>query len=383
MVPPSVDLTCERTLHISGHHSAQYNPGVNGTSLPIPPHFDAHHVDAVWRVPYEEIARAAPIWREQHAIPPASGDEPRILLIAVDMQNTFCIPGFELFVAGRDGRGAVDDVRRLCEFIYCNLGDITSIALTMDTHHAFQIFHPAFWVDQSGNHPAPYTLIFVEDVAAGRWQVNPEVAAVLHRDLDWLRRDALHYVDALARGGKYELTIWPYHAMMGGIGHAIVPALEEAAFFHGLVRGTQPTFQVKGNNPLTENYSVLQPEVLDGPDGEPLAHRNAAFVQELLSYDVVILAGEAKSHCLAWTIHDLLTEIRAQDPSLVQKVYLLEDCASPVVVPGVIDYTEQADAAFAEFAAAGMHVVRSTDPMSSWPDMAVAASPASGTTARE
>jgi nicotinamidase-related amidase len=47
----------------------------------------------------------------------------------------------------------------------------------------------------------------------------------------------------------------------------------------------------------------------------------------------VIIAGQAKSHCVAWTIDDLLTEIQSQDPSLAQKVYLLEDCSSPVVVP--------------------------------------------------
>jgi hypothetical protein len=45
----------------------------------------------------------------------------------------------------------------------------------------------------------------------------------------------------------------------------------------------------------------------------------------------------------------------------------LEDCTSPVVIPGVIDYTDEADAAFERFADAGMHVVRSTDPLESWP----------------
>jgi len=47
-------------------------------------------------------------------------------------------------------------------------------------------------------------------------------------------------------------------------------------------------------------------------------------------------------------------------------VYLLEDCTSPVVVPGVVDYTEQADEAFQRFAASGMHLVKSTQPLDSW-----------------
>ena len=85
-----------------------------------------------------------------------------------------------------------------------------------------------------------------------------------------------------------------------------------------------------------------------------------------MEFDAVIIAGQAKSHCVAWTIDDLLTEIQAQDPKLAQKVYLLEDCTSPVVVPGVVDFTNQANAAFQRFADAGMHLVKSTDAIESW-----------------
>ena len=72
---------------------------------------------------------------------------------------------------------------------------------------------------------------------------------------------------------------------------------------------------------------------------------------------------------MAWTIDDLLSDLVVREGRLAEKVYLLEDCTSPVVVPGVIDYTRQADAAFERFAAAGMHVVQSTDPIDSWPGM--------------
>jgi len=85
-----------------------------------------------------------------------------------------------------------------------------------------------------------------------------------------------------------------------------------------------------------------------------------------LEFDAVIVAGQAKSHCVAWTIDDLLADIFWRDEKLAQKVYLLEDCTSPVVVPGVMDYTDVANAAFQRFAAAGMHVVRSTEPIESW-----------------
>ena len=125
----------------------------------------------------------------------------------------------------------------------------------------------------------------------------------------------------------------------------------------------QTQFEIKGNNPLTENYSVLRPEVLDGADGKPIAQKNSRLIQQLLEFDAVIIAGQAKSHCVAWTVDDLLTEIQQVDPSLAKKVYLLEDCTSAVVVPGVVDYTEQANAAFQRFTDAGMQIVKSTQPL--------------------
>jgi nicotinamidase-related amidase len=339
--------------------------------LPVPPHFDPDRVGEIWRVPYEERAAAAIRWRRQHRIPPAAEDRFRICLVAVDVQNTFCIPGFELFVGGRSGTGAVDDSRRLCLFLYRNLASISRVVPTMDTHQAMQIFHPVYLVNEHGEHPPPFTLLSVEDIERGVWRFNPAIAAGLGLDPEHAQRHLLHYTRAMHAGGKYALTIWPYHSMLGGIGHALVPAVEEAIFFHTITRLSQPGFQIKGNHPLTEHYSVIGPEVTTGPLGETIAERNRALVDELLRYDAVIVAGEAKSHCVAWTVDDLLAEIRARDSSLAGRIYLLEDCTSPVVVPGAIDYTEEADAAFRRFAAAGCHVVRSTEPMGSWPGLDV------------
>lgn len=336
--------------------------------LPIPAHFDPLKVGEVWRVPYQARAAEARAWATQHALPPASKDATRICLLAVDVQNTFCIPDFELFVGGRSGMGAVEDNRRLCEFIYRNLGLITEIVPTLDTHTAMQIFHPIFWVNQSGEHPTPAaTLISLADVEQGVWQVNPEVAfSLTGGDYDRLQAHALHYVKTLSDNGKYPLTVWPYHSMLGGIGHALVPAVEEAMFFHCIARNSQTRFEIKGNNPLTENYSILQPEVLTTAGELSIAEKNSSLLQKLFAFDAVIITGQAKSHCVAWTIADLLAEIQAIDPQLARKVYLLEDCTSPVVVPGVVDYTDQGDEAFQRFAEAGMHLVRSTEPMETW-----------------
>jgi nicotinamidase-related amidase len=337
-------------------------------ALPIPPHFDPARVREVWRVPYSARADEARAWADDQGLPPAEVDGFRICLVLVDVQNTFCIPGSELYVAGRSGNGAVDDNRRLCEFVYRNLGVITQIVPTMDTHRVMQIFHPIWLVDDRGNHPAPYTQITPEDVESGRWRANPAVAASAQVEEEYAQRQLLHYTRALEAGGKYSLTIWPYHAMLGGIGHALVSSVEEAVFFHSVARYAQPDFQVKGENPLTEHYSILAPEVKEGPDGELIASENDALIERLLSFDAVVIAGQAKSHCVAWTIDDLLAGDDERERALAPRTYLLEDCTSPVVVPGA-DYTDEAAAAFRRFAEAGMHVVRSTDPMENWPEL--------------
>jgi nicotinamidase-related amidase len=338
--------------------------------LPVPPHFDPARVGEVWRVPYEERAREASSWANGHGLGRAAEDDFRLCLLAVDIQNTFCIPEFELFVGGRTGRGAVDDNRRLCDFIYRNLGEITQIFPSLDTHHAMQVFHAIWLVDEHGNHPAPYTLVSAEDVASGRWRMNGAVADALGIDRGYAERHLAHYTRQLAEGGKYDLTIWPYHAMLGGIGHALVSAVEEAIFFHGLARFSNPEFQGKGDNPLTEHYSMLGPEVTEGPDGDRLGGKNAELIEKLLTFDAVVVAGQAKSHCLAWTIDDLLGDEDVRE-RLADRTYLLEDCTSAVVVPGVVDYTDEADAAFERYAAAGMHVVRSTEPIANWPGLAL------------
>lgn len=304
--------------------------------LPIPPHFRPAGIGEVWRVDYESLAAAAATWAQRHRIRPAADDGVRVCLLAVDCQNTFCTPGFELSVPG-----APADSQRLCEFVYRNLGRLTEIVVTLDTHRAFQIFHAAFLVGADGQHPPPYTVVSVADVEQGRW-----------RAADPTRQDdLLRYVRELAAGGKYELTVWPYHAMLGGVGHALVSAVEEAFFFHALARGAQTRFEVKGDDALTEHYSALGPEV----GGEP----NRGLVERLLAFDAVYVAGQAKSHCVAWTVEDLLRLA----PEIAPRLSLLEDCTSPVVA-GALDFTEQADDAFQRFAAAGAHVVRSTDP---WP----------------
>jgi nicotinamidase-related amidase len=327
-----------------------------------PPFFDPEDASRVYRVPYQQRAEEARAWAEAHGIGPAAEDQKRVALLLIDVQNTFCLPEFELFVAGRSGRGALDDAARIAALVYRLLGRVTQVVATLDTHAAAQIFHPVFWLDASGRHPAPHTVIQLADVESGRYRVNPALAPALApaRDFDvaaWGR----YYARRLAESGKYPLVVWPYHSMLGGIGHAMVSLVEEAVFFHSIARQAPTRLEIKGRHPLTENYSALRPEVSEDEGGRPLAVATSDLVEHLLAFDEILVAGEAKSHCVAWTVDDLLTEIEARDPALAQRVVLLDDCATPVVVPGVVDFTDAAEAAYARFAAAGMRRARSTE----------------------
>ena len=277
------------------------------TQLPIPNHFQADRVGEIWRVPYQDRSIAANLWANQHQLVPTTQGHTQVRLLLIDVQNTFCQPDFELFVGGQSGRGAIEDNVRLCEFIYRNLGEIDQIIATLDTHHLHQIFHPIFWIDERGEHPTPgVTTISPADLRSGRWRVNPSFS---NESPEQLQAYALHYVQQLSDGGRYPLLIWPYHAMLGGIGHALVPAVEEAIFFHGVARTSQASFSIKGDRTLTENYSALAPEVFTNQFGDQIAAKNYSLIQHLLSSDKLIIAGQAQSHCVAWTVSDLLVEI--------------------------------------------------------------------------
>jgi len=337
--------------------------------LNIPPHFDSEKVGKIWKADYQKIAEDARKWANQFKISPAVNDKIKVALVLIDVQNTFCIPGFELFVGRRSGSGAVKDNARLCEFIYNNLNVITKIFPTMDTHLATQIFHSVFLINNNGEHPAPYTLVSFDEIEKGKWKINIDALEFLGFNKKKAEEYLLHYTQRLKDSGKYDLTIWPYHAMLGGLGHALVPSVEEAIFFHCIARYSQPDFQIKGRNPLTEHYSVFGPEVKTDSDGSKIDSWNLPLLETLSSYDIIIITGQAKSHCVAWSIEDMLQYFLSKDKEQVKKVYILEDATSPVVIPGVIDYTDDAEKAFKRFSDAGMHIVKTSDPVEEWSEI--------------
>jgi len=243
--------------------------------------------------------------------------------------------------------GAIEDTRRTIEWIFSHAAEITHITASLDSHLPTQIFYATWWTNPEGEHPVPFTLITGEDVDARRWQPLYESA--------WSRE----YVHLLEAQAKKALMIWPYHTMIGTPGHAITPALYEAIAYHATARQTPPTFLTKGTLPKTEFYSLLEPEVkvAEEPDGGV----NRPFLDLLASYDLIYIAGQAKSHCVLETVQSVRNHFRAS-PEAMGKLRVLIDCTSSVVHPQ-IDFDSIANETFARFAEEGLRLVRVKDPI--------------------
>ncbi len=342
-------------------------------SLPLPPFFDpANAARFLFRPDPQALLSVAQEWKRAHALKPAPRAARNVHLLLIDVQKDFCFPEGSLFVGGRSGRGAIDDTRRIAEFIHRNLATLTNITATLDSHFAQQIFFPSFWIDAHGTPLTPHREITVAQIGAGEVRPDPAMASWLcGGDVAWLERQVRDYCAQLERAGRYTLYLWPPHCLLGSDGHALAGLVQEARLFHSYARSAQSFTELKGENPLTENYSVLRPEVLTRHDGQPLGVRNSALMNTLLASDALLIAGQASSHCVMSSIDDLLEEIRARDPRLAKKLYVLTDCMSAVAVPDgkggfLADFTPQAEAALQRYADAGMQLVKSSAPLESW-----------------
>lgn len=258
-------------------------------------------------------------------LPPANADDPKIALVLVDMQIDF---------VHRDGAlsvpGAVADCRRIVEWIYRHVGRISKIFLSLDSHFPLQIFFSTWWRAPAGEHPPANTTISAADLEAGKWQ--PLYKA------EWSRA----YVAALEKEHKKQLMIWPFHTLVGTVGHNLSPSLYEAVCYHSAARQSQPAKLTKGSIPQTEHYSILEPEikVADHPGGG----LNRELLNELSEYDLIYLAGQAKSHCVLETVNSIMRAY-APRPEWIARLRVLEDGMSSVHVPG-LDFDALADAAY-------------------------------------
>lgn len=268
----------------------------------------------------------------QERLRPAAEDEQRILFVAIDMQNDFMENG------ALPVPGSFQDAANAARFIYRHMDRITDIAISLDTHQPQQIFHPCWWTDESGNHPEPYTIIKAADVADGKW------IAAAHPG------ESLEYVTELEAGSRKDLCIWPYHCLEGTVGAALETQFAKVVYFHSIARRSETQRIVKGLDPLSEMYGIIKPEY------DRKGSYNRTFLERLPSYDKVIVAGEAKSHCVMESVRQIL-EHYGDRRDVTSKIVLLADCMSPI--PGFEQATDETFASFQE--KYGIHIVNSTE----------------------
>jgi nicotinamidase/pyrazinamidase len=148
---------------------------------------------------------------------------------------------------------------------------------------------------------------------------------------DYLPRDpsalprALAYLDALEQRGRYTLMVWPVHCEIGSWGHNVHAAVKAAYNRWEEERLAVVRKVGKGSNPWTEHYSAVQAEVPD--EGDPDTQLNTQLIASLDQADLIVIAGEASSHCVKATTEHIVAHLPS---GRADKVVLVTDCMSPV-----------------------------------------------------
>lgn len=244
--------------------------------------------------------------------------------------------GGSLYVSGAD-----EDMERLAHFINIEGWAIKNIHVTLDSHRTVAIFHPIFWIDKSGCHPKPFTLISEKDVTEGVWQsFNPK----------WQEK-AEAYVRTLAKNGRYSLVIWPPHCIIGSNGHSIVSSVSDALIKWENMKFGVVDYISKGSNIFTENYSVYKAEVPEPSDYSTLP--NTILLDSIKEADEVWVSGEALDYCVANTVRDLVNDLPDGSAS---KFVLLRDTTSSVGSPDGIG-----ELFISEMVAKGMKVKKTAE----------------------
>lgn len=247
-----------------------------------------------------------------------------IQLLAIDPQNDFCdLPADWWPVHPAHGStapslavaGAHQHMQRLARWLRRQAPHIDEVTVTLDSHQRFDIAHPVFWQQADGQPVAVFTAITADQVRAGEFTPRAPVHLAL----------ALAYLDALERQGRHTLIVWPVHCEIGSWGHGVHADLLDACGTWQMQKQRAVGNVFKGMNPWTEHYSALMAEVVDPTD--PGTALNTALLERLARADLLVIAGEASSHCVRATVEHLVQYL---PKGHARRLLLLTDCMGPV-----------------------------------------------------
>jgi nicotinamidase/pyrazinamidase len=233
-------------------------------------------------------------------------------LLVVDPQNDFLdIEGAALPVSGANA-----DMDHLAQWLQANAMAVQSLTVTLDSHASVGIERTTYWLQADGSPVGPFTPITAADVQAGRFR--PRDAARVQQ--------TLAYLQALEATGQRQLMVWPVHCVLGTWGHNIHTGLARSIAHWELVTGRTCEKVIKGQNPMTEQYSAFRAEVPRDDDARTAL--NQSLLQRLaVGGGTLLVAGEASSHCVAESVRDMMAHMPDQR---LQHTVLLTDCMSPV-----------------------------------------------------
>ncbi|MDJ1504694.1 nicotinamidase [Xanthocytophaga agilis] len=252
--------------------------------------------------------------------------------LIIDAQYDFCNPNGALYVPG-----AEEDIQRLSHLITTHSDKIDAIYATLDTHPVNDISHPSFWISSEGQEPAPFTLIKAEDVKSGKWKPR------------FNSEQVLNYLEKLELQGEFIHCIWPEHCLHGSRGAALEDSLLEALRYFAHTGKEYHTIE-KGTNPMTEHFGIFKAQI--PIDDAPETQLNTKLIDELLAYDQIFLCGEAKSHCVATSLKQVLQSA----PELAKKFVIIDDIMSDVTGFGYLG-----DPIYAEARKAGIPFMKSSE----------------------
>jgi nicotinamidase-related amidase len=261
----------------------------------------------------------------------------KVELLIVDPQNDFCIADDScghkgsLVVSGGD-----KDMSRIAQMIRRLGSRLDDIHVTLDSHRPIDISHPTWWKRVSdGSHPAPFTVLGAHNgkvvvMDGATMTPTPEEFTTTLPSLLYqggpTGKGSLGYLEALAARKRYPHVIWPEHCLIGSWGHNVVPELHEALCEWERANFATVDYVTKGSNPFTEHFSGVQAEVPDPKD--PSTQVNVNLVGTMEQADIVAIAGEALSHCVAESVRGIAKNFR--DSRYIGKLVLLTDASSNV-----------------------------------------------------
>ena len=228
-------------------------------------------------------------------------------LLLIDPQNDFCSRNGSLYVPGADV-----DMDRTSNFLTQLQPD--EITVTLDSHASVGIERVTFWRWGNGSDIAPFTPIALTQVRTG--EITPRNPA--------MKEAAINYLAHLERSENYQLVAWPVHCVMGTWGHNIEITLMSAIDQWEIKNQKTASRFFKGMDSMTEQYSAVRPEVDYGVDLS-----NKALIERLCKNEeqILLVSGEASSHCVPETIRDLWEYMT---PEKIARTVLLSDTMSPV-----------------------------------------------------